>query len=1200
MSTPRAAPIQTSSPSRAASSLFPDHSPPLPPHQPSPTPLPSSDDSDTPPPFDPPTTISITSPLTLTQEFLRLSLLLSSTSPHWQARTHSLQCLSDLCQQPHLTHYPNFVPLLHQHRAILVSQLTDRRSAVVKQACATLTAVSAALQRLLLPDGGGGGKGVAGEEGEEHRRVWLSLACDWVEQLLPNIPVTIKVISEATIAAFHAVIAHIAPLSPPPSSTPCPPTSDHPSPSSSPASPDFSLLYTLITGCQHKHSAAREHCYRALSALLARLPSPTLQQQRLVDATEAAAIRQSIAAYRAMTADLTEPSSPLPFSPSAPAGSPLLHALEVALYRGCGDSDAKVRGAARLALMEFAERGSEERGERVLMSMPVSGQRSFEREKQDRMLRGVAGGDAGVGVKEKKLSARERMKAQAMEAKKKGEVMAKTITHSPRSPRTKKSNSGASSPSRASIDYSMGRGDGAILTGGGVIEEEVVVGLGVMEEPKTPPARTEATEAKREGQTETQREGEGQEVEVNRNLALFTRLLDLESPVLTERMQGLLHGDALELLVHFVVRLPSTFDFEHIHCTPPHLLPPTTSGSFPLSSASPLRRRPPPSGEEELTAHRRSFNVMNLLCQPRPSPSLTSILVSKLPLLLTRLLSAFLPQSHANLYHTCAILTHLFTLPSRQPLMTLTSSPTLSSLFLLTFDHLHEGPVPALILTVLTQGDDKERKRQLVASLRKQDVLAVITSRVCQPIDPTQAGEEEGGGELARSAACVDMLQQVMDRVGTAEYLTSFLATIADAGSLIPQLISLVTSSPSPVHPPAQLSAASSLLLSLLSSVEPAQIFVSDPASSSASAASEMGMLARKKIANPLFALKSKALAVLKARLSELCEALVRDEAEEGEIQLNAGRVRHFSSRRMGLLKLVTRACSMHPECCAQLSRAVWEKLLQWFLQWENNNFLLSSIQSLLLQLLQAAPDSPLQTDTLRLLLVDLKLVSRLIGAYHRGHAEAVAATSPSTSAAVSASSSSTALDSTILILCSHLRLTASLHPPSSFLYSHLASHSQWRSFLPTLQHETLLQARAQSLPVSEETLFMRAIQSLGASPNPPPIRGGDGIDIGSRFAYALGYEEEAKAVVGAGGGSGRKARKKKNKAKKRAKAKALEEGEEEGDGDEDDLVEGGAVDEEGEGGQVQQPRSALQRAEEEKVGGVHEEQKSAVIASTK
>ena len=781
--------------------------------------------------------------------------------------------------------------------------------------------------------------------------------------------------------------------------------------------------------------------------------------------------------------------------------------------------------------MEFGERGSEERGERVLMSMPVSAQRLYEREKQDRMLRGVAGGEGGMGVKEKKLSVRERMKAQAMEAKKKGEVMAKTITHSPRSPRTKKSNSGASSPSRASIDYSMGRGDGAILTGG-VIEEEVVVGEGVMDEPRTPPA---SADTKRDLAVELKREG-GPEVEVNRNVALFTRLLDLESPILTERMQGLLHGDALELLVQFVVRLPSTFDFDHIHCTPPHLLP-TSSGSFPLSSPSPLRRRPPPVGEAEVTAHRRSFNVMNLLCQPRPSPSLLSILVSKLPLLLPRLLSAFLPQSQANLYHTCAILTHLFTLPSRQPLMTLTNSPTLSSLFLLTFDHLHEGPVPALILTVLTHGDDKDRKKQLVASIRKQDVLAVLTSRICQPIAPTQVSEEDGGGELARSAACMDFVQQVMDRVGTAEYLTSFLATIADTGSLIPQLISLVTSSPSSVHPPAQLSAASSLLLSLLSSVEPAQIFVSDPASSSASAASEMGVLARKKIPNPLFALKPKALAVLKSRLSELCEALVREEAEEEEMQLNAGRVKHFSSRRMGLLKLVTRACSMQPECCAQLNRAVWEKLLEWFLLWENNNFLLSSIQCILLQLLQAAPDSPLQTETLRLLLVDLKLISRLIGAYHRGHADAGA----ESASAVSASSSSTALDSIILILCSHLRLTASLHPPSSFLYSHLASHSQWRSFLPTLQHETLLQARAQSLPVSEETLFMRAIQSMGASPPPPAVKGGDGIDIGSRFAYALGYEEEAKAVVGAGGGSGRKARKKKNKAKKKAKAKALE-----------------------------------------------------------
>ena len=1182
MSAPRASPIKTTpAASLKSSSLFPDHSPPLPSHQPSSTSL-SSDDAD-PPTFDLPTTICVTSPLTLSEEFVRLSLLLSSTTPHWQARVHSLQCLSDLCQQVQVTAYVNFIPLLHQHRVILVSQLVDRRSAVVKQACTTLTAVSAALQRLLLPEDAVE-DGVSAEI-EEQRRMWVSLACQWVEHLLPNIPVTIKVISEATIAAFHALLAHIAPL-PPPASIPSPS-------SSSPSQPDFSLLHSLISSTQHKHASAREHAYRALSTLLSRLPSPTLQQQRAMDASEAATIRQSIAAYKAMTADLAEPSSPLPFSPAAPAGSPLFHALEVALYRGCGDSDAKARGAARLALMEFAERGSEERGERVLMSMPVSGQKLYEREKQDRMLHGVEGGGVG-GPKERKMSVRERMKAQAMEAKKKGEVVAKTITHSPRSPRTKKSTSGTSSPGRASIDYSMGRGDGAILTGG-VIEEEVVVGEGVMDEPKTPPAKADAVEVKRDALMEAKREGVGGEV--SRNVALFTRLLDLESPVLTERMQGLLHGDALELLVHFVVRLPPHFDFDHSRCDHPHLLP-ASPGTFQLSSPSPLRRRPPPTEEAELTAHRRSFNVMNLLCQPRPSPSLLAILVAKLPLLLSRLLAAFLPQSQANLYHTCAILTHLFTLPSRQPLLTLTSSPRLSSLFLLTFDHLHEGPVPSLILTVLTHGDDKVSKKLLAASLRKQDVLAVLASRICQPIHSAEDGvEEEGGGELARSLACMDFVQQLLDKVGTAEYLTSFLATIADAASLIPQLIDLVTSAPSAAHPPAQLSAASSLLLSLLSSVEPAQILVSDPASSSASSASEMGVLARKKIANPLFALKPKALAVMKARLADLCEALVREEAEgEGEegVQLSAGRVKHFSSRRLGLLKLVTRACSMQPECCGLLSRAVWERLVDWFLLYEHHNFLLAAILSILLQLVQAAPDSPLHTDTLRTLLVDLKLVSRLIGAYHRGRAGAeTASSSASAAAAVSLSSSSTALDSTILILCSHLRLTASLHPPSSFLFSHLSSHSQWRSFLPTLQHETLLQARSHDLPVSEETLFMRAIQAMGAAPPPLAPRGTDGIDIGSRFAYALGYEEEAKAVVGATGGSGRKARKKKNKAKKKAKARLAEEADEgEGDGEDD---------EQGDEGEEQpQPSLPQQGGEEEKVSGAHEERKSSVIASTK
>ena len=251
-----------------------------------------------------------------------------------------------------------------------------------------------------------------------------------------------------------------------------------------------------------------------------------------------------------------------------------------------------------------------------------------------------------------------------------------------------------------------------------------------------------------------------------------------------------------------------------------------------------------------------------------------------------------------------------------------------------------------------------------------------------------------------------------------------------------------------------------------------------------------------------------------------------------------------------GLLQVVARVCAMAPECCALISRPVWERVLEWFFAWENHQFLLSSVQSLLLHLLQAAPDSPLQTDTLRLLLVDLKLITRLIAAYHRSGANDSGGDVGSN---VSASSSSSALDSTILLVCSHLRLTASLHPPSSFLFSHLSSHSQWRSFQPTLQHETLLQARHQPLPVSDDTLFMRALQAMNGT-STPVLKGGDGIDIGSRFAYSLGYAEDARAIAGVAAGGGRKARKKKNKARqKRAKKLAEAEGDDGGDGEGDD-----------------------------------------------
>ena len=192
-----------------------------------------------------------------------------STAANWQVRVHSLQCVSELCRHSEWSRFDGLVALLWQYRSMLVSQLVDRRSAVVKQACATIAPVSSMLNGLLLTPSD---QPLASHD--DKRRLWTGLTVHWLEHLMPNIPVTIKVISEATVQCFNTVLNNIAPLSPPLSSpftlsAPPPPI---PSVSSAGAEADFALLYSLINGSSHKHALVREQCYRGLTMLLYAIP----------------------------------------------------------------------------------------------------------------------------------------------------------------------------------------------------------------------------------------------------------------------------------------------------------------------------------------------------------------------------------------------------------------------------------------------------------------------------------------------------------------------------------------------------------------------------------------------------------------------------------------------------------------------------------------------------------------------------------------------------------------------------------------------------------------------------------------------------------------------------------------------------------------------------------------------------------------
>lgn len=160
-----------------------------------------------------------------------------------------------------------------------------------------------------------------------------------------------------------------------------------------------------------------------------------------------------------------------------------------------------------------------------------------------------------------------------------------------------------------------------------------------------------------------------------------------------------------------------------------------------------------------------------------------------------------------------------------------------------------------------------------------------------------------------------------------------------------------------------------------------------------------------------------------------------------------------------------------------------------------------------------------------------------------------------------------------ILQLCTHLRLSAELLPHSSFVWIFLHSSHQWQSFLPVLRAEELQQARNLHVaPVqppeedpasSKRAALERALGMLGgggggesAPANPLafviPEGYGEGVELGSVFAWHLGYKERPGMDGGAGGAAGgkKKRKKKKNKKKKKSSASASAEADSDEEGD--------------------------------------------------
>ena len=142
----------------------------------------------------------------LTAEVNRLVPLLASThAAPWAVRVSSLKRIAGLQRDPIAAAQSNFASEMWRLRAGIVEQLTDRRSLVVKQACESISALSARFRDTFI-------NAEPTESVVQAQTMWLDLTAFFIDYLLPLIPITVQVINSSACLCLNTIIKQVAPV----------------------------------------------------------------------------------------------------------------------------------------------------------------------------------------------------------------------------------------------------------------------------------------------------------------------------------------------------------------------------------------------------------------------------------------------------------------------------------------------------------------------------------------------------------------------------------------------------------------------------------------------------------------------------------------------------------------------------------------------------------------------------------------------------------------------------------------------------------------------------------------------------------------------------------------------------------------------------------------------------------------------------
>jgi len=196
---------------------------------------------------------------------------------------------------------------------------------------------------------------------------------------------------------------------------------------------------------------------------------------------------------------------------------------------------------------------------------------------------------------------------------------------------------------------------------------------------------------------------------------------------------------------------------------------------------------------------------------------------------------------------------------------------------------------------------------------------------------------------------------------------------------------------------------------------------------------------------------------------------------------------------RLALTDILSDLAVCAPEILDQFPPAIWRVLSLWFLEYRFNNlyhFHFWKVYQLIIR------DSHL--ESLKLLFTKNKFLTKMIEHYRSSE--------PSGSRGF------------IIVMCNTLRFAADLQLPTEYLRHYLSSLEIWKSFLPQLRADTLVQQKKY-----DDLIYM-------TENGDDEVEEDEGIDLGSAYARSLGFEEMGPIVVPE---SPKKKRNKKKKSKK-------------------------------------------------------------------